>query len=85
LEASWSECGRGETPEMKVTKEEREAIEKIFEIPYAEEIYGANIHSYIKEVERIKEMTEEELRREYPTAFYWLDKWDVSFNRGKSK
>lgn len=60
---------------MKLTKKELETIEKIFDNAWAKVIYGGNIHSYIKEVEQIKDMTEEEQRKKYPVAWYWLDKW----------
>jgi len=60
---------------MKLTKEELEVIDGIWEQGWAEDIYGSNIHAYIKEVEVIKDMTEEELREKYPIAYYWTDKW----------
>ena len=59
----------------KLTLEELSIIGKLFDNEWTEQLYGGNIHSYIKEVEQIKDMTEEELRAKYPTAFYWLDKW----------
>ena len=59
----------------KLTKEELEIIEKIFDNPWAKDIYGGSEFSYIKEVEKIKDMTEEELREKYPMAYYWVDRW----------
>jgi len=60
---------------MKLTREELEAVDRIFENPSAEIIYGGNIHAYVKEVEAIKDMSEEELRAKYPGAYYWIDRW----------
>jgi len=63
---------------MKLTDGEIKKIEELFENPATKALkalYGGNIHTYIKEVERLKDMTEEQLRREYPTSYYWLDKW----------
>lgn len=61
----------------KLTLEERKAIEEMFDNEWAEQIYNGNVHSYIKEVEQIKDMTEEELRAKYPTAYYWLAEWGI--------
>ena len=73
----------GKQMAMKATKKQRQIIEDLFDNPWAEDIYGGNIHTYIKEVERINDMTDEELRTRYPTAYYWIDKWRKEQQKGK--
>lgn len=65
----------------KLTAKELQGVQELFDNDWAETIYGGNIHSYIKEFEEIKDMTEAELRAKYPTAFYWFDKWGVKLKK----